>query len=378
MSTFNSVLINFQRNRTVTVIYTAVFIIISILTLSSINQQVDLNFNRVKPDVILIDESEKTEFSDHFISYLSTIARVDQSYDDIALANDLVESEDFAMLIVLTANSEQNLRTGKSVIDTYYQANNSLANIVKTQLNSYLRYLNATRRALGDYDYATVEQAVSQHAPVELLKKTSELNKKAVWFSYYTSYLAYIIIAIFTTLLILVLKSYNEPIVKARRSIAKLSPFKQTMIISAASGVSLYGLLLLFFAIGLAMVKFDVPINQIILHLLNAAVFASTVISFALLITNFNFKIHFAHAIANVVSLGTAFLAGIFVPTEFLPNAVVQIAKLLPAYYYVRLSKGIVFGDADIVQLLAIQLLFTLCYIAISWYLSQQKMKAVG
>ncbi len=219
---------------------------------------------------------------------------------------------------------------------------------------------------------------VSQHAPVELLKKTDNLNKKAIWFSYYTSFLAYIIIAIFTTLLILILKSYNEPIVKARRNIAKLSPFKQTMMMSVASGVSLYGLLLVFFAIGLSMVKFDVPIDQMILHLLNVIVFASTVISFALLITNFNFKAHFAHAIANVVSLGTAFLAGIFVPTELLPNAVVQFAKLLPAYYYVRLSKGIVFGDVNAIQLLAIQLLFTLCFITISWYLSQQKSRAIG
>ncbi len=378
MSTFNSVLINFRRNRTVTIIYAVIFIVISILTLRTIDQKVDLIFNKVKPEVILIDESEKSEFSDHFISYLSTIASVNQSYDDIAFARDLVESEDFAMLIVLTADSEQNLQTGKTVIDTYYQENNSYANIIKTQLNSYLRYLNATRRALGDYDYATVEQAVSQHAPVVLLKKTDTLNKKAIWFSHYISYLAYIIIAIFTTLLIIVLKSYNEPIIKARRSITMLSPFKQTMIIAAASGVSLYGLLLVFFALGLSMIKFDLPINQILLHLLNAVVFASTVISFALLITNFNFKIRFAHAIANVVSLGTAFLAGIFVPTELLPNAVVQFAKLLPAYYYVRLSKGIVFGDVNVTQLLAIQLLFTLCYFTISWYLSQQKRWRIG
>ncbi len=136
MSTFKSVLINFKRNRTVVIIYAAVFIIISFIMLKTINQQVDLNFNRVKPDVILINQSEKSEFSDQFVSYLSTIAGVDQSYDDITLANDLVESEDFAMLIVLSKNSEQNLRTGKPVINTYYQENDSFANIIKTQLNS--------------------------------------------------------------------------------------------------------------------------------------------------------------------------------------------------------------------------------------------------
>ncbi len=378
MSTFKSVLINFQRKRTIIIIYAAVFIVISILTLRTIDQQVDLSFNRVKPDVILINQSEKSEFSDQFVSYLSTIATVDQSYDDITFANDLVESEDFAMLIVLTADSEQNLKTGKPVINTYYQENDSFANIIKTQLNSYLRYLNATKRAHGDYDYATVNRAISQHAPVELLKKTDNLNKKAIWFSYYTSFLAYIIIAIFTTLLILILKSYNEPVVKARRNIAKISPFKQTMMMSVASAVSLYGLLFIFLAIGLFMIKFELPIKQMILHVLNAVVFTSTVISFALLITNFNFKTHFTHAIANVVSLGTAFLAGIFVPTELLPNAVVQFAKLLPAYYYVRLAKGIEFGDVNVVQLLAIQLLFTLCYITISWYLSQQKRRVIG
>ena len=40
--------------------------------------------------------------------------------------------------------------------------------------------------------------------------------------------------------------------------------------------------------------------------------------------------------IGNIVSLGMAFLSGIFVPVEFLGEGVIKLAHFLPAYWYVK------------------------------------------
>ena len=42
--------------------------------------------------------------------------------------------------------------------------------------------------------------------------------------------------------------------------------------------------------------------------------------------------------IGNIVSLGMAFLSGIFVPMEFLGAGVIKLAHFLPAYWYVGIE----------------------------------------
>ena len=40
--------------------------------------------------------------------------------------------------------------------------------------------------------------------------------------------------------------------------------------------------------------------------------------------------------IVNVVALGSAFLCGAFVPAEWLPDAVLKFAHILPAYWFIN------------------------------------------
>jgi len=42
------------------------------------------------------------------------------------------------------------------------------------------------------------------------------------------------------------------------------------------------------------------------------------------------------NGIVNVVALGSSFLCGAFVPAEWLPDAVLKIAHVLPTYYYIN------------------------------------------
>ncbi len=371
MSVFKSVLISFKRNFRIVTIYFAVFIVISFAMLSILNDKVDGQFERVKPTVLLIEQGATSEFNEQFKHFLNSIAHVEQPTSDRLLARDLVESEQYAMLIVLDEDAAANLATGAPVLETYYNDSDNGAILIANQLSSYFRYLNASQNISGSADYATVKNAMASHVPVELINKKSATDKKAIWFSYYMVNLAYIVIVLFTILLILVLQAYNEPALVNRRSLAKLSKFKQSLLMGAAGTTSLIAIALLFFLLGLALVGFAVPLRQIVLHLLNLVAFSTTVISFTMLLISFNIKPNFAHAVANVISLSTAFVSGIWIPLEFLPSIVVNFAKLLPAYYYVKLANGIVDGGVDVALLIAIQLLFTVCYSAISWYLNQ-------
>ncbi len=371
MTVFNSVLISFQRNLRVILIYLFIFIAISFAMLGVLKDKVDEQFERAKPTVLLIEQGVTSEFNDQFKDFLSSIANIDHSISDPLLAHDLIESKRYAMLILLDEQAKVNLSNGAPVLETYYNQSDNSAVLMVAQLNSYFRYLSASQKINGTADYSAVKRAMASHAPVELLNKKSATNKEAVWFSYYMVNLAYVIIVLFTILLILVLREYNEPMVASRRRLAKLSEFKQRLLMGGACSANLVAIALILFLIGLAFIKFNVPLEQIAIHLLNLIAFATTVISFGMLLNTLNIKPNFAHGVANVISLATAFIAGIFIPLEFLPSAVVAFAKFLPAYYYAKTARGIVSGGENIALLMAIQLLFTLCYSVATWYLSQ-------
>ena len=43
----------------------------------------------------------------------------------------------------------------------------------------------------------------------------------------------------------------------------------------------------------------------------------------------------------NVVALGSSFLAGGFVPAEYMPDSVLAFAHVLPSYYYIQSNNKI-------------------------------------
>lgn len=47
------------------------------------------------------------------------------------------------------------------------------------------------------------------------------------------------------------------------------------------------------------------------------------------------------NGIVNVVALGSSFLCGAFVPMEWLPDSVLNIAHVLPTYYYISTNEAL-------------------------------------
>jgi len=47
------------------------------------------------------------------------------------------------------------------------------------------------------------------------------------------------------------------------------------------------------------------------------------------------------NGIVNVISLGSSFLCGAFVPMEWLPDSVLKIAHCLPTYYYISTNEAL-------------------------------------
>lgn len=73
-----------------------------------------------------------------------------------------------------------------------------------------------------------------------------------------------------------------------------------------------------------------------LIYMLNAFIFTFCSLSVALLISSLVSNKNAVSGIVNVIALGSAFLCGAFVPAEMLPESVLKVAHILPAYWYIN------------------------------------------
>ena len=84
-------------------------------------------------------------------------------------------------------------------------------------------------------------------------------------------------------------------------------------------------------------------------------------------------------AIANIFSLGSAFVSGAFIPQEFLGGIALKLAHFLPAYYFINANDDIYTGSGDWLSDMGMQLLFAAAFSLVGYYLAKvhQREKAL-
>lgn len=106
------------------------------------------------------------------------------------------------------------------------------------------------------------------------------------------------------------------------------------------------------------------------LFTLNMLCYMLVSLAFAFFISKITSNSEILNMFANTVSLGMAFLCGIFVPEEFLNDGIIKAAHFLPAYWYNQAVKNIDFHPVKelgfIFMCMGIQLLFAAAIIVVT------------
>ena len=115
---------------------------------------------------------------------------------------------------------------------------------------------------------------------------------------------------------------------------------------------------------------------------MNTFIFTICCLTLALLISNIINSKNAISGIVNVVALGSAFLCGAFIPVRWLPESVLQVAHILPAYWYINTNELLtsleVFNLETLKPILfnyIILLLFILIFIIVNNLVSRRKLK---
>lgn len=76
-----------------------------------------------------------------------------------------------------------------------------------------------------------------------------------------------------------------------------------------------------------------------LIYIINSFIFTICAVTIAFLIGNAIKSKDAINGIVNVIALGSSFLCGAFVPSELLPDSVLNIAHILPSYWYIKTNE---------------------------------------
>lgn len=197
---------------------------------------------------------------------------------------------------------------------------------------------------------------------------------------YYYNYLAYSLFATFILGIGTIMTVFNETNLKNRTfaSPLKSSAYNIQLLMGTLSFalIIFLGMNLLSFALYW---KYMITLNGLLL-VLNSFVFTLSTLAVSFLIGNIVKNRNAQSAAANVVTLGTCFISGVFVPQELLGKSVLQVASFTPTYWFVKVNEAIgrtttfqwenlrpIFGD------MLIELIFGLAILGVTLVLLRQR-----
>ncbi|MDT2600434.1 ABC transporter permease [Enterococcus hulanensis] len=210
--------------------------------------------------------------------------------------------------------------------------------LVDTTINNYLN------------TYLTYQKQLPELTQKELLKKTKTTLSKDGKVHFDSSYhkkkqqkvtgqtynlLAYgMFLAIFSGYAAVNL-AFNREEIQRRNSCSPVSRRKLSRKISTGNLAYAVFCWIIFLAFVLFITKgsFDQVLGYFVL---NTVAFFAAIVSFSILITSILQNEDAISGINNIFIMGSCFVGGVFVPNEFLPNAVNKIAAFTPTYWFAQ------------------------------------------
>ena len=150
------------------------------------------------------------------------------------------------------------------------------------------------------------------------------------------NFASYCIMAVTIYIVCLVLSSFHNEMINKRIAVSSMNYKKHNRLILGASFVYALIVWILYIVLGIILLG-DVMFNiRGLIYVLNTLIFTFVALTLALLISTITNNKNAISGIVNVVALAQAFLCGAFIPTQWLPNSVLTIAHVLPAYWYIN------------------------------------------
>lgn len=378
MIVFKTILKILNKLKGLIILYTIMLISVTLVNQTSGN--VD-SFEEVKPSVIIVNnDKSKNGVTNHFIKYLENHMEV----KDIDIGNeekidDALFYRDVSLVVYIPDGFGEDLLDNKDVSVEYKISGDKGSSYGKMLVQNYFDSFNIYNNYYdGDELFDRLDNALNLDVNVEVKNKldTNSLSRMARFFNF----LNYAILAGCVYSISMILASLKSENVRKRTIVSSYDYKKYNRIVLGACSIVIIGMWLLYMILALIIFK-DLFISMNGLwYVINSFVFSLCSLCIGFLIGNITQNKGAISGIVNVVSLGSSFLCGCFVPFEFMPDYVIKIAHIFPTYYFVINNEALKVMDnfslssvSPLILNMGIVLIFGVCFVIITNYVSKKK-----
>lgn len=313
--------------------YTVMLLVFGTLNMSS--NDVTEDFKSSKPDVIIINNDDSI-LANNLVEYFRNNANILDIEADEEKIDDALFYRDANYVIYINEGYENDVLNGKNLEIKIKSSGDYSSSLAEMLLKRYLKTQDVLHDEFSDKSILVnkINDSLKTNANVELATKinTSELTR----LSRYYNFASYSIIAVVMFIICLVLSSFNEESVKKRTIISSMNYKKYNKYIMLSSILYVLFVVILYTILGFIVFGNIMFSKRGLIYILNTFIFAVVALALSLLVSTLVNKKEAVSGIVNVVALSQAFLCGAFIPVMWLPDGVLKLAHVFPAYYYIN------------------------------------------
>lgn len=295
----------------------------------------NMSFVATKPDVLIVNQDEETGITEDLIKYITENSNsIDIKQEEEAI-NDALFYRDVNYIIYIPQNYREDFLKGREPKIQVKSTGDYQASLAEMILERYMKVANLYQKSTENEEelITKINDTLSKETAVEMTSKidTDQLSKA----TFYYNFANYSILAGCVYVICLILSSFKEEKIQKRTMVSSMNykAHNRKLLLSNA----LFAIVLWLFYVILSFILIgDVMMTSHgLIYIANSFVFTICAVTIAFLIGNVINNKNAINGIVNVVALGSSFLCGAFVPMEWLPETVLNIAHILPSYYYI-------------------------------------------
>lgn len=295
----------------------------------------NMSFIPDKPDVLLINEDEGNIFSDSLVTYMEGHSHV-VSLSEIVNVEDALFYRDINFALTIPKGYGDSFLNGKNPQLEVKSTGDYQASLAEMLLSRYLKIASVYEKTTEDPEEVvrSVLTQIDNEVEVSLTSHidTNELSRV----TYFYNFLNYSFLAGCVYVICLILSSFREEKINKRTIVSSINEKTYQRVLLLSNGLFALVLWILYVLLSYLLLGSVIFSMHGVFYLFNSFVFLWCVLLIAFLIGNLIQNKNAVNGIVNVVSLGSSFLCGAFVPMEFLPDGVLFLAHILPSYYFIK------------------------------------------
>ncbi len=380
MIVFNTFLKVVKSSLTPIIMFTLILIIFGITNFSTNDNS--LNFEVTKPDILIINNDKNEGLTKNLIEYLTKNSNIIKVKDDKYKVDDALFYRDVNYVIIIPKNFKEDFLNNKNPEIQIKSTKDYQSSLAEMMLERYIKVASIYKSQLTSEDkiIENINETLSTKVDVLLTSKLDANNLNKMTFFY--NFANYSILAGCVYVICLILSSFKNENIKKRTIISSMNykEYNRKLLLSNSLFVIL--LWLFYCILSLLLIGKSMFTYHGLIYILNLFIFSICSLSIAFLIGNLINNKNAINGIVNIIALGSSFLCGAFVPLEFLPTGVINIAHVLPSYYYIKTNEIIksievidIHSLKPVLANVSILILFTIGFSVITNIISKNKQK---